>query len=100
MFIFAKSKEKHENLRVDVDIVFYFGELTEQSFYRLKEAMIIHNMLNKKNLLYIYHYNRDINYFRKIKPNVKSLFKGECLKVRIKLMENTKGLPTWMEEAT
>ncbi len=54
-------------------IVFYFGDLSTQSFRRLRSALQKHGYIHIEKPLRIYKYNRD-DEFRKIKPDIDAVF--------------------------
>lgn len=64
--ILSEDEEKRK-------VVFYFGSLEIHSFKRLKSFLEIHGFFDNRTQLIIYAYNRD-DEFRKIKPDVDSLF--------------------------
>jgi len=85
------------NLTNEIDFAFYNGPLDEKSFERLASALQASNMIDARNELIIYKYRRETKDFRKIKPNVESLFKGLGAKsVSIKDMDNTDVMPGWV----
>jgi hypothetical protein len=97
-FILAKAKITKGNNHFEVvDVVFYFGRLDINSFFRLREALLAYDMINQQNSLVIYKYLRESDNFRKIHPDVMKLFQEKYPKeVSIKDMETFNDLPTWM----
>jgi hypothetical protein len=96
-FVLAKSKKVRDNIDMETtDIVFYFGRLDINSFFRLREALLAYDMINKQNRLVIYKYHRN-DEFRKIQPDVIKLFEDKSPReVKIRDMEIFSDLPTWM----
>lgn len=93
-FIFAKGKS---NSNIETDNVFYFGDLGLPSFYRLKSALITHNAINKNNQLNIFIYDENEEEFRKIRPDIETAFKEECLEVKMIFMTKIETIPGWMK---
>lgn len=81
-------------------IVFYFGRLEVQGFNMLKSALFNMQFIEKNKRLLIFTYNRDDN-FRKIKPEVEKLFRGDGYpEFDILPMERLADLPSWMPEVS
>jgi hypothetical protein len=98
-FILARSEHTSKDLHKTSDIVFYFGKNNTESYARLRDGLLTMNAINRSNDLYIYQYNRDID-FRKIKPDVEKLFKEEGYpQVTLRSMDQLADLPTWMIDA-
>jgi hypothetical protein len=99
-FILSRSQELDGNSIKTADIVFYFGALNMYSFYRLKQALLLFNILNSVNNFYLYTYQRD-DEFRKIRPDVEKLFKKNGpSRICIKSMDRHADLPSWMSDDT
>lgn len=96
-FILARAQQFDGNSVRTADIVFNFGSLDIDSFKRLKQALLLSNMLHRTNDLYIYNYQRD-DEFRKIEPDVKTLIKPGATNLYFKPMEVLADLPSWVKE--
>jgi hypothetical protein len=90
-FILAESKSDYEE---GIRVVFYFGRLNMASFRRLKGALYEFNFMSKKNKAVIYLYQRD-DEFRKIEPEVISLFDG--IDLSIKKMDLLQDIPGFIK---
>lgn len=81
---------------IDQSVVFYFGRLSLDGFVMLKSALFSMQFIESNKKLTIYHYERDDD-FRKIKPEVEDLFRGDKFPdFNIIQMERLADLPTWM----
>lgn len=96
-FILARAQQFDGTSIRTVAIVFNFGSLDIDSFKRLKQALLLSNMLHGANDLYIYNYQRD-DEFRKIEPDVRNLIKVGTANLYIKPMEIFADLPSWIKE--
>lgn len=95
-FVLAKARKNLGETFEVIDIVFYFGELQENSFNRLSDALLTYGMISNQNELIIYKYKRD-DEFRKIEPDVIDLFKSKSPKnIKIQDMDNSNNLPSWI----
>lgn len=82
----------------DQSVIFYFGSLEMQGFSMLKSALFNMQFIESNKRLVIYLYKRDDN-FRKIKPEVEALFRGDGYpEFEIRSMELLADLPSWMPE--
>lgn len=95
---FAKSRIITGDRTLEMaDIVFYFGEIDMDSFFRLREALLTFEMITENNQLYLYLYERN-DEFRKIKPDVERLFNFQGPKLfTIRSMERFGDIPSWMK---
>lgn len=91
-FILAESVVR----TIENKFVFYYGELTIQSFERLKSFLLSISFIQRKQPLTIFKYLRDDN-FRKIEPDIKRLFNDVGVKVQIEEMEIFADLPTFLK---
>ncbi len=95
-FVIARSEQTSKDSHKTTDIVFYFGKNNTESYASLRDGLLTMNVINRSNELFIYQYNRDVE-FRKIKPDVEKLFAEEGYpEVALRSMEQLADLPTWM----
>jgi hypothetical protein len=92
-FILAESIIR----RTENKFIFYFGELSIQAFERLKSFLLENSFIEKKSPLTIYTYFRNEE-FRKIKPDVITLFKKLCITTKIEEMTLYSDLPPFLKE--
>lgn len=98
-FLFAKATKQVNGVIRNIDVVFYFGQLDLHSFRRLKQALLSFDMISSRNDLHIYHYRRDPEEFRKIKPDAEKLFsQNGPQNVAFKTMNLFRELPNWMTD--
>lgn len=79
------------------DFVFYSGPLDTRSFGRVAKALQSVNMIDVRNELLIYKYRRETEEFRKIKPDVVTMFKAlGANSLEIKDMDSPQVMPAWV----
>lgn len=93
-YIFSKyilGQDKSTN----VNLVFYWGNLTINSFKFLKKALSSFAFIDKSRKLIIYKYVRDDD-FRTIKSDIENLFKEDEIEFEIKDMDSYFELPAFI----
>lgn len=97
-FVLARGIEQKDKYgSEDVLIVFYFGRLDQPSFKILHTCLLRLNLYESGKQLYIYHYQRDDENFRKIKPAVEGLFSE--MQGSFKYMNAPQDVPAWVKNA-
>lgn len=92
-FILGQSKDSSGKLS---NIVFYWGDLSVQSFLLLKSALKLYSFIDRELELIIYKYQRDEIDYYKIEPVIKNSFEDEGIKFEIRDMESYEKLPTFI----
>lgn len=96
-FVLAKGVSLNSERIENFDYVFYFGETSLEHFQILISALTKFNFINSNNKLFLYIYKRDLDTFRKIKPDVEKIFLETGLKkIEMKQLNNLSDLPDWM----
>ncbi|MEE1944783.1 hypothetical protein VRU48_06675 [Pedobacter sp. KR3-3] len=81
---------------VEHRVVFYLGRLDIASFERLQNALSNIGFLDTQKPLTIFTYQRDDNFYRKIKPELENIFAG--LTIDAQEMEYITQLPRFMRK--
>lgn len=92
-FILGKSRSKDNSK--EQNIVFYFGDLTTNSFKLLKKALSSLSFIDQEYNLIVYKYQRDEK-FRQIKPDIEAFYANDGIKFEIRDMDSCMELPAFL----
>ncbi|MBP1617753.1 MAG: hypothetical protein H6Q14_1580 [Bacteroidetes bacterium] len=79
----------------EINIVFYFGSLSIQSFQLLRSVLMSFSFIDEAKKLIIYKYYRHED-FRKIEPDIIKIFEDDKILFEIKEMDTCRDLPTFI----
>ena len=95
--VICSAFERIDGTNKPVYLIFYFGQHTTESYEKIRETLLSCRILKMNTKIYLYYYQRDDSFLRKIEPEIMKIFeKEEYPKFEMRSMNVEQELPPWI----